>query len=211
MQAALRYIMKAFVGSFRSAFAGKHPCWIFPCLFNSNTPAVYGNSPGKFSCNCQRKISPQSLYFGNTTLGMRVPLNDVVVSGCLITLSRTVYSKKSPSYFFTASGHCLISFLQSGCKLFFKTFLKVLQVRECQLTSFSPIMPVTWYNLEAMAALFRHPVIIAAVVFCNLGQIAHPFRRNDQRLRLNPPDVYGIFVTRQTPHLVFLSIVFSNF
>jgi prepilin-type N-terminal cleavage/methylation domain-containing protein len=32
-----------------------------PCLFNSNTPAVYGNSPGIFSCNCHLRISPQSL------------------------------------------------------------------------------------------------------------------------------------------------------
>jgi hypothetical protein len=43
---------------------------------------------------------PNRWYLGKTTFGMRVPLSEVVVISCLITLSRTVVFKKVSCIFF---------------------------------------------------------------------------------------------------------------
>ena len=123
-----------------------------PWRLSSNTPAVYGNSPGRFSCNCHRRMSPQSLYLGNTTFGILVLLNDLVVSGCLMILPRTSYSKKSLLYFFTTSGHACNNFLQSGCKASSSPFLRCSKsARYGASLSEAEIVPLTWYHLVATA------------------------------------------------------------
>ena len=41
-------------------------------VLKGNNPAVNGNSPGTFSCNCHFNISPQASYFGRDILGISV-------------------------------------------------------------------------------------------------------------------------------------------
>src|SRR6476469_2082396 len=115
-----------------------------PWRFSSNTPAVNGNSPGTPSCNCHRRISPQSLYLGSTTFGMRVPLNDLVVNGCLMLLPLTVYSKKSLLYFLTISDQPAMRFLHSGCRAS-SYFVFNCCSSGMELVSFSPSTPLIWY------------------------------------------------------------------
>ncbi len=63
---------------------------------NGNTPAVNGNSPGRFSRMRQRRSSPWSSYFGSATFGTWVPESDVCVSRVRISRSRTFTTCSSP-------------------------------------------------------------------------------------------------------------------
>src|SRR5436189_129644 len=61
-----------------------------------NTPAVNGNSPGRFSRRRQRSSSPWSSNFGSATLGTLVPDNDALPSAVRISLPRTFTTCSSP-------------------------------------------------------------------------------------------------------------------
>ena len=61
-----------------------------------NTPAVNGNSPGRFSRMRQRSSSPWSSYFGSATFGTCVPESEVCVSCVRTSLPRTFTTCSSP-------------------------------------------------------------------------------------------------------------------
>ena len=120
-------------------------------LRSGKTDAVYGNLPGKFSCNLQCKISPHSLNLGTAIFGMAVPDNEMVFNGLRTTLSLTWYSKKSASYLFFVSSHSSINFLQTG-NIFFSMRLIFSCICFFTSTSASPKrerLPCSLYKLEA--------------------------------------------------------------
>ena len=60
------------------------------------TPAVNGNSPGRFSRMRQRRSSPWSSNRGRATFGIRVPESEVLVSAVRDSLPRTFTTCSSP-------------------------------------------------------------------------------------------------------------------
>src|SRR5690606_3127882 len=74
-----------------------------PSRLNGYNPDVNGNSPGTFSCNTQRRISPHASYFGKAILGICKCDNDSECVWILISLSRTMNEYTGFLYLFTFS------------------------------------------------------------------------------------------------------------
>src|SRR5690606_22937637 len=86
---------------------------------NGYNPDVNGNSPGTFSCNTQRRISPHASYFGKAILGICKCDNDSECVWILISLSRTMNEYTGFLYLFTFSSQPVMTSQLYGSKSLF--------------------------------------------------------------------------------------------